>query len=450
MILRKLIVICAFTSFFFVLTSHSSADALKPVAIRFWGQSMISIETFWNLTVVIDPFDPDMTGVDNPEIHGDIVLVTHRDGDHSNVDMIKGNPAVVHGLNSDGQIMKTDIIFERLPNEDRPKISAYNETKIYSEHAIRIQSIDSYHDNEKGAKRGNNVMFLIEVNGIKILHAGDLGQLELTSRQLNKIGKIDVLMLPVGGVYTIDGVQAVGIIEQLSPHMVVPMHYKFGPLKIDLNTIEPFLEKCPGKYERVKTNGNTFAVRKGQISSFAKPKLLLLKHKPWEMPKQLKALFHRKEHSARSCIPIYSNLSINQLNHKPSNRTHTVRWNIDHLTGRELLFFSQVYSSLDSMVPKLDQNPKQMPPDYVPQRPEWTGMEEAKHIERTLAFSRRFAYLLHDIDMDKKFRLSRFEDGETHEFYWNMSELCGRMEEHYAYHTEHVKRKFELPDWPTE
>lgn len=419
------------------VTNFTQAQQPKPVAIRFWGQSMISIETYWNLKVVIDPYALNI-GYGNPAVQADLVLVTHEHMDHNNVSMVNGTPQVVKGLDKAGAVIAKNFILERKENSTNVTLSDFDESKFYSEHAIHIQTIASHHDTNGGKERGQNAMFLIETNGLRILHCGDLGQTELTDAQLNQIGMLDVLIIPVGGVYTIDALQAVGIINQLEPRFVLPVHYKTKQLTIKLNTVEPFLESCPKKYQRVRPVGNTFAVLQNPDPAFEKKKLVVLNTRSWEMPLEMIQLFIAKENSARSVQSSYSGLSANQLNHRPSNGTHTPRWNAEHIMGRELLFFSTIYSHLNPMIFPIDLNPAQTPPEYHAANPNWNGEEEARQIERTQAFTRRFAYLLHGIDLDTKPKGSP----------WALGELLTRMADHYHHHTDNLPAKFKLPDWP--
>ena len=109
------------------------------------------------------------------------------------------------------------------------------------------------------------------------------------------------------------------------------------------------------------------------------------------------------------------------------------------MMGRELVFFSQIYNAVDPMVPVMDLNPKQMPKDYEFAHPDWTGAEEARQMQRVAAFSRRFAYLLDDMDLDKRAKGSRI---------WSPRALLKQMERHYSEHTGNTKKKMELPGWP--
>jgi L-ascorbate metabolism protein UlaG (beta-lactamase superfamily) len=121
--------------------------------------------------------------------------------------------------------------------------------------SFEIQKINSFHDNQNGSIRGNNIIHLIETNEIKICHLGDLGHI-LTKEQLEQIQDIDVLLIPVGGIYTIDYKMAVEIIKQINPHAVIPMHYKTSRLNINLDTVDNFIKEIEKDYKILRQNGN--------------------------------------------------------------------------------------------------------------------------------------------------------------------------------------------------
>ena len=109
------------------------------------------------------------------------------------------------------------------------------------------------------------------------------------------------------------------------------------------------------------------------------------------------------------------------------------------MMGRELLFFSQIYHSIDPEIPVMNLNPKQMPKDYVAANPDWSGHEEALLTLQVEAFTRRFAYYLKDLPLDKKTEGSKM---------WSPRGLLKQMERHYKQHTENVKKKMKLENWP--
>lgn len=169
--------------------------------------------------IVIDPFD-EATGLKLPNLSADILLVTHNHHDHNNIKDVKGSPFVIQG-----------------PGE-------------YEIKEVFVQGIPSFHDDEEGktqgAPRGQNTIYVIEAEDMRFCHLGDLGQKQLTDEQLEKIDGIDVLMIPVGGEYTIDSSTAQKIISQIEPKIVIPMHYALPKSKEKLDDVSKFL-KTMGK-----------------------------------------------------------------------------------------------------------------------------------------------------------------------------------------------------------
>jgi L-ascorbate metabolism protein UlaG (beta-lactamase superfamily) len=183
--------------------------------IRWFGHACFLIktkkETKEELNILIDPFSEEI-GLKLPRIEADILLITHNHYDHNNPKPVKGDYFLVDG-----------------PGE-------------YEVKNIFIKGIFSYHDDSKGEERGENTIYLIETEDIKICHLGDLGQKELTPEQIEEIGEVDILLVPVGGVYTIDGKAAQKIINQIEPRVVIPMHYSLPKLKIKLDSVQAFLK----------------------------------------------------------------------------------------------------------------------------------------------------------------------------------------------------------------
>ena len=258
---------------------QAEADADKAVAIRWWGQAMVSIETHSKLRIVIDPYAA-RVGYPDPEVAADLVLVTHEHGDHSNVKLVRGDPQVVRGLDADKEVVEQDLILDRPANGTKAKATPTAELAEPSDDAVRIRAIKSFHDDVLGQKRGRNALFVIEVDGVRILHCGDLGQTKLTDAQLEAIGKIDVVLIPVGSVYTVDGKQAAALVEKLRPRLVVPIHYKTPVLKVNLNGVEPFLEALPEKFTVIRPKGNELTVVHGGDPDAAHPRAVVLDYRP--------------------------------------------------------------------------------------------------------------------------------------------------------------------------
>ncbi|TSC56923.1 MAG: beta-lactamase fold-like Zn-dependent hydrolase [Parcubacteria group bacterium Greene0714_21] len=187
----------------------------------FWkGQACFQILTSRGkdsqLSIVVDPYEESI-GLKLPSLQADILLVTHNHFDHNNAKDVKGSPFVISN-----------------PGE-------------YDVKGVFVQGIFSFHDDTQGKERGSNTIYRIEVEGMRICHLGDLGQKELTQEQLNQIGDVDILFVPVGGVYTIDGKEAARIVSQLEPKIVIPMHYALPKLKVKLEGVEEFLKPMGAK-----------------------------------------------------------------------------------------------------------------------------------------------------------------------------------------------------------
>lgn len=188
--------------------------------------------------ILIDPYD-DKVGYPIPSVDADAVLVSHEHGDHANVAMAKGKPEVVRGL-SDG---------------DWRKISKHPLGKV------AVSSVATYHDDTQGSQRGRNTIFILETEGLRIVHLGDLGHL-LDRAQATAIGHPDVVMIPVGGHYTIDAAQAKQVLDELQPRVVIPMHYK-----TEVNAGWPIgtLEGFSGVIGHTKNVGHTVSVDRAKL-----------------------------------------------------------------------------------------------------------------------------------------------------------------------------------------
>ena len=162
-------------------------------------------------TVITDPFSPGI-GYTLGKVSAEIVTVSHQHPGHSYVQGVGGEPRVI-----------------KSPGE-------------YEACGILTVGVHTHHDNEKGAQRGKNTAYVIDVDDVMICHLGDLGHV-LTAEQVSDIDGVDVLLVPVGGVSTIDAIQAAQIVRHLEPKIVIPMHYKTESLKRDLETVDRFLKE---------------------------------------------------------------------------------------------------------------------------------------------------------------------------------------------------------------
>lgn len=162
-------------------------------------------------SLITDPFAPD-SGLQFPKNDADIVTVTHEHSDHNYISGVTGNPKIVNGAGE------------------------------YEIGGVSILGVPTYHDDKSGEDRGRNIVYVIRMDGINICHLGDLGH-KLSTATLNEIGTIDILMIPVGGVHTIDAGIANEVVSQLEPKVVMPMHYQTQGLKYELGSLEDFLKE---------------------------------------------------------------------------------------------------------------------------------------------------------------------------------------------------------------
>lgn len=173
------------------------------------GHSCFLLKDSYNTTILTDPFDP-LIGYSPYKGKADIVTISHRHYDHCCTKFLKGSP----------KIIKT------------PDLTNLNN--------ISIKGLPSYHDNFKGLKRGDNLIFVFKIDNYSLCHLGDLGH-SLDNKILDAIGNIDVLFIPVGGNFTIDGETAADLSKKISPKIIIPMHYKTQQVNIALDGIESFL-----------------------------------------------------------------------------------------------------------------------------------------------------------------------------------------------------------------
>lgn len=123
----------------------------------------------------------------------------------------------------------------------------------YEVRGVSIKGIQSFHDKSQGLERGLNTIYVIKFEDLTLVHMGDFGQEGLTEEQVEKIGDVDVLMIPVGGNYTINYKEAVGVIHEIEPKLVIPMHYKIQGMSMEIEGPEKFLKEIgltPEKIEK--------------------------------------------------------------------------------------------------------------------------------------------------------------------------------------------------------
>ncbi|HHF59084.1 MAG TPA: Zn-dependent hydrolase [Thermoplasmatales archaeon] len=187
-----------------------------------------------DLTIVTDPHDGKSIGIETPMVKGDIILVSHDHYDHNSVRTVE----------------KKDSVVVRDAGKKNVK-------------GVEIEGIESFHDEVKGAKRGKNIIFKFKVDDITFCHLGDLGHIP-DEEILDKIGEVDILFIPVGGVYTLDADSAWETANLIKSRIIVPMHYKIQGLSLPISDVDPFLAKNKFKVIHV---GNQIDIEKEDLPS---------------------------------------------------------------------------------------------------------------------------------------------------------------------------------------
>lgn len=189
---------------------------------------------------MIDPFGKEI-GLRPPRIKDDIVLVTHDHQDHNNI------------------------------SEVNPEAFVINTPGEYEKQGIQIRGITSFHDKSGGKERGPNTIYVIKAEDMAVCHLGDFGQEKFEEHQLEEIGDVDILMVPIGGTYTIDYKEAVNVVSQIEPKIVIPMHYKIKDLKLDIAGPEKFLKEigiAPEKVDKFRIAKKNLPVEETKLILF--------------------------------------------------------------------------------------------------------------------------------------------------------------------------------------
>lgn len=196
--------------------------------IEYVGHSCFYLTTKEGVRIIIDPYDNSI-GLAPVDKEADIALITHHHYDH---DYLGG----VHG----------DFVTIDKPGS-------------YEACGVKVVGVPVFHDDEKGKKRGTVTTYTIETDGMRILHMGDVGEIPDDSF-FEQAGKIDILMIPVGGFYTIDAQQAIDIIERLNPNITIPMHYKTTHLTLDIAPVHGFMTLAKKEYDISRLGESKFEI----------------------------------------------------------------------------------------------------------------------------------------------------------------------------------------------
>ena len=202
--------------------------------IKWLAHASFLITSEQGIRILTDPYNTEK-GVNHAPLKesADIVTVSHDHFDHNAFTVVSGNPEKVA---SDG---------------------------VKEVRGIQFKGIPVYHDESKGRERGNNIIFCFTVDGIRLCHLGDLGHM-LEDKEVNEIGEVDILLIPVGGFFTIDAEVAGKVCSVLKPKVTIPMHYKNPKLDFPIEGVDPFIQ---GKKNVVKKDTNEVAFTAGALPS---------------------------------------------------------------------------------------------------------------------------------------------------------------------------------------
>ncbi|MEK6263673.1 MAG: MBL fold metallo-hydrolase [Clostridium sp.] len=206
--------------------------------ITWLGQSCFILEDSIGRKLLTDPFDPTL-GYETYKGNADIVTISHQHFDHNYSKEIKGDYKIIDKI---GMFYVNDI---------------------------HIKGTPSFHDRDNGLKRGDNIIFTFRMDEYSICHLGDLGHI-LSDDDLDAIGNVDILFIPVGSNYTIDAKQAFEITTKINPKIVIPMHYKTSLVSFPLDGVEPFLMHMKNAS---KIGSNTLVIN-GEIKESMSVKIL--------------------------------------------------------------------------------------------------------------------------------------------------------------------------------
>ena len=213
--------------------------------VKYYGHAAFLITSDQGTRIITDPYKPGAFGAMSygkiPD-EADVVVVSHDHDDHNSSGELPGNPEVV-----------------RTPGKR-------------SIHGIEFNGIPTFHDSSSGKERGGNIVFSFTVDGITICHLGDLGH-ALSQNEVETIGAVDLLIIPVGGFYTIDSKVASEVARQLNPSIIIPMHFKTGKCEFPITPVEEFTE---GKAKVNVMNSSEISLHKGDLPK--EMEIIVLQH----------------------------------------------------------------------------------------------------------------------------------------------------------------------------
>jgi len=207
---------------------------ISKTRITFYGHSMFIIQAKDSVKIGMDPYDSQVKS-NLPDVSADVVTISHSHHDHSNSNLFKGNPKII------------------------------NKAGMYDFKGIPINGFLSFHDNMKGTLRGDNIIFKFEIDDIKFAHLGDYGS-AVNEKTFSEIKDLDIIFIPVGGVFTINYREAITLIKELNPKIAIPIHFKEKDTHTIVDDINPFKNSL-NDFSNVKEMGKSFEISKDELPS---------------------------------------------------------------------------------------------------------------------------------------------------------------------------------------
>lgn len=219
---------------------------MAAMKIQYLGHASFLLTTAEGTRIVTDPINreayPDSVDYRPFNEPANIVTISHDHDDHRGVSVVLNTPVIIKG---NGKFIANGAEF---------------------------LGVATYHDESKGAERGRNTVFVIGADGLRVAHMGDLGHV-LTSDQAAEIGAVDVALIPIGGVYTIDAAAAQKVADQVEAKIVIPMHYRTSKCRFPIAGVEDFLE---GKPNVTRPGGSVLEVTRDSLPE--RQQIVVLEH----------------------------------------------------------------------------------------------------------------------------------------------------------------------------
>ena len=217
------------------------------VRIEWYGHSYVRIITPNNTRIVIDPHDGGSLNLPDFRVEADYALITHNHYDHNAVEMLRGNPKILRSFRGESSLGDTYLV-----------------------------GLKSYHDKADGSLRGENTVYILRVGPIRIAHLGDIGHVP-EGELLDALRNVDILMLPVGGIYTIDAYEAWETVERTQARIILPLHYWTRGSTAPLDSLDRFLEVS--KAGRTRLDENVLSVSREIVETVRRT--IVVMPEPW-------------------------------------------------------------------------------------------------------------------------------------------------------------------------